>query len=31
LAGLVRLIAKSIEVVGVGTPEGVETAVKLLG
>jgi [acyl-carrier-protein] S-malonyltransferase len=29
LAGLVRRIAKSIEVVGVGTVEGVETAAKL--
>jgi len=29
LAGLTRRIAKEIEVVGVGTPEGIETAAKL--
>jgi [acyl-carrier-protein] S-malonyltransferase len=31
LAGLVRRIAKEIEVVPVGTPEGIETAAKLFG
>ena len=31
LAGLVRRIAKEIEVLPVGTPEGIEAAAKLVG